>query len=138
VYSVGSSNSVKYVAPDVGTYDLVLVSSYKDIVALGAYTSGDNDTMYRLVNGVLTIGGAFDHSFNVETSLYEGTTDIYKIDNLTITIGGESFTPYYVLVPVEVSGHATSGATYTILSVVPIVVVAGLIMAGIYVFISRK
>lgn len=67
-----------------------------------------------------------------------------KSGDFTVTVdnNGESYTitPFNVIVPVEIIGDKSgySDVISSMFAVLPIVVVAGLVMAGIYVFISRK
>jgi hypothetical protein len=50
----------------------------------------------------------------------------------------ETFTPYRILVPYEISGHATSGSMYDMLGVIPLLVTIGLILGVVGVIASRR
>lgn len=74
-------------------------------------------------------------------SKVDETTDVYTLNvRVSLTLDGvttESDAGVF-LVPYEVNGHKDSGVAYSLMNVIPIVAVAGLVLAGIYVFISRK
>lgn len=71
--------------------------------------------------------------------------NLYKLDKITFTASkdgtDETVTYSYFVVPSEVTADRTEPmdrTSATLFNVLPIVAVAGLVMAGIYVFISRK
>lgn len=112
------------------------------VVLCGEYSTGELDTMYYYHNGEMVVySSGLTATLDKRLELVEGTTDVYKIRPLVTVTNGtitEVFEPYRYLVPLTVEGHKDSGVIYSLMGVLPIVVVAGLIMAGIYVFISRK
>lgn len=114
----------------------------KDLILCGGYTSGSLDTMYALHNGeTYTSVSAYTMTVNSTTVLHDGTTDIYDITvSVDISDGEstESFTPYRIYLPYEVSGHATSGSMYDLLGVIPLLVTIGLILGVVGVIASRR
>lgn len=131
-----------YYAPD-GEYSLMdstnttrYVKSINDYTASGLYASGENDCYYFVKNGEVTAEG-YDATVDYTLTPVEGTTDIYTI-TLTINVDDESFSPYVVLVPLTVTGHADSGAIYDMLGVIPILIIAGLIVGIAATVISRR
>lgn len=115
-----------------------IVSNVDEVILCGAYTTGDNDTMYSYRNGETYVSNT-DYTINVsiETATHEGTTDIYDA-TVSVDVGGEEFTPYRILVPYEVEGHASGGALYSIIGLLPLVAGVGLLMGAVYYFISRR
>lgn len=138
-YSVGYDDNVRMIVDmgmRYGSYSMV--NSIKDVTIYGWYYTGENDTQYTLENGVLSTGGDYDATYDYELTLHEGTTDIYDITEFNITIGGETFVPYYALVPEVVEGHADNGMAYNLVGIIPIlVIVAVLLMAVGLIFRSR-
>lgn len=115
-----------------------MVSSTNQIILCGAYTTGENDTMYYYKNGTSHVSNdAYTMSVNISTDVHEDTSDIYDF-TLSVDIGDETFTPYRVLVPYEVTGHSTSGALYSVMGILPLVAGVGLLMGAVYYFISRR
>lgn len=64
----------------------------------------------------------------------------YHVDSNEFTNADSSLVvPYYFLIPDKITGHTEQQAVISALfNVVPLVAIAGLVMTGIYVFISRK
>lgn len=118
------------------------VSKDTFVVLAGFYSTGNIDRFYYSNNKPdLSIIGAGSGSYTKTYNLVEGTTDVYNLGvSVSITDGGnvEEFAPYQILVPYKIAGHADSGAAYSLFGALPIIVIAGLVMAGVYVFISRK
>lgn len=138
-YSVGASADLAVIIDMGYRYETrSLITSVKDIIIYGAYTTGENDTPFSFVNGQVTVAEDFTSSYSADLVLKDGTTDIYQIESFVIDVGGETFTPYYALVPLHVSGHATSGAAYDIIGLLPILVIVSLITAAIAVFIRAR
>lgn len=126
-----------------GTTEFYGSNFKRDFITSGSYTTGELDTAYSYRNGVLTIANEnYTGSIDYISALVEGTTNVYKYSEpvITVTDGSaeESFTPYWYIIKETVKGNSDSGEARAILSVLPIVVVAGLVMAGVYVFINRK
>ena len=113
-----------------------------DLILCGAYTTGEFDTMYYYHEGQSYVSNsAYTISVTNQTSLHEGTTDIYDISvEVGISDGNdtETFTPYRIFLPYEVSGHASEGALYSIIGILPLVAGVGLLMGAVYYFISRR
>lgn len=108
-----------------GQYDYYLKSD-NDVVCSGVYTTGDNDTYYWYKDGVV-YGGSYETTYTINKTLVAGTSDIY-LGNITLNIGGEEFTPYRVMIPIEVTGHKTEGALYEIFGLLPLIVGVGLLL----------
>lgn len=113
-----------------------------DLILCGGYTSGSLDTMYALHKGeTYTSVSDYSMSVNTTTSLHDGTTDIYDITvSVDITDGTdtENFTPYRIYLPYEVSGHATAGASYSLLGAIPIMVIIALIMGAVGMVVVKR
>lgn len=110
-----------------------LVKDPNQIILSGLYYTGELDTTY-CYNSVAFVGKTdYSMTANITTALHEGTSDIYDA-NVTVTItdgtDSETFTPYRILVPYEVSGHATAGAAYSLLGAIPVMVIIGLVLAA--------
>lgn len=106
------------------------VKSTDDLILCGTYSTGENDCAYTYKNGTSTvIGGDFTMTVNQATTVANGTTDIYE-DTVSVDIDDENFTPFRIFVPYEVDGHATAGAAYSLLGAIPLIVIIGLVLAG--------
>ena len=135
-----------YQDPD-GTANLVehqggsYLTGVKDnLIILGnLYTTGENDTYYSYYNGVLTVGEEYadNSSVSITSTLKEGYTDIYTND-VSVIIGEESFTPYYIVIPATVSGHEAAGAAYSLLGAIPVIVIVALLVAAIGMIAVRR
>lgn len=108
------------------------------ILYSGNYTSGDLDTFYAYGKGTLTLGvTTYTGSVNLTATLVEGTTDVYKVSLCNVTINdpdnndSETFTPYRALIKETVTGHEASGAAYSLYAAIPIIVIIGLVLAGV-------
>lgn len=119
----------EYCAPIAG--GVGLVKNPDQVILCGAYTSGELDTMYYYKGGQTYVSNtAYTMTANITTAIHTGTTDIYDATvSVAMTDGTntETFTPYRILVPYEVTGHATSGANYALLGAIPIVAFIALI-----------
>lgn len=118
------------------------VDSINDIVMCRNDTSGSLVCSYTFYNGDLWNNGGFEDTVNFETGIADGTTNIKQVTKFSITLSNgeisEDIPIQRALIKESVKGNANSGGAYAMLSVLPLVAVAGLVMAGIYVFISRK
>lgn len=124
---------------DLGANNTAYIKDIKDVLAIGSYTSGENDTMYKVIDGQLTIGNdTYESSLNYTTTTTSGTTDILTLSSFVISIGEETFTPYNVLVPYEVSGHEDSGAAYTLYGVIIVLFIVVLFVVAVRSLISRE
>lgn len=118
---------------DSGNYALVnstwnvAYTSDKDFIAMGLYSTGENDTYYTLYDGKLTLSEDYTGSVNATGTNVSGTTDV-KAGTLSINVGDETFTPYIWAVAKEVHGHKDSGTMYDLLGIIPMLVTAGLII----------
>ena len=136
-----------YITPEETNYSTITnpTSPYylgdtSDIVVLGSvYITGDNDTYYAYYDGQLTVNDAYSavSSVSIPKTLVDGTTDCYSTI-VTVTIGDETFTPYYVIAPISVTGHATSGGTYALYGAIPVVIIAALVAFAIGAVVLRR
>lgn len=114
------------------------VNTTKDVILCGMYLTGDNDTPYVYKNGVFTTSQwTGTKSVNVDMEKVSGTTDIYTA-TVDVDIGDENFTPYRIYLPLEVHGHADHGAVYSMLGVIPLIVIVGLIVGIVGVVAIRR
>lgn len=116
------------------------VYANSDVTMCGAYTSGELDTTYYYHNGVNYTGSDFEMETTINKTLVDGTTDVYTASvSVSMTDGdtSETFVPYRVLVPYEVSGHATKGAMYDIYGLLPLIAGVGLLMSAVVYFLRR-
>lgn len=108
------------------------------ILYSGNYTTGDLDTFYSYGKGALSLGvSTYTGSVNLTTTLVDGTTDIYKVSTCNVTItdpdleDSETFTPYRALIRETITGHSTSGAAHSLYAAIPIILIIGLVLAGV-------
>ena len=118
-----------------GTFYL---NSIDQVKCMGVYSTGENDCYYNLTKGVLTNDGGFTNEIVATMTLVDGTTDIYKLESFKIDIGGEQFTPYYSIIPLEITGHSTSGAEYTLYGVIIVLAVVTLLIFGVRIITNRE
>lgn len=145
VYSIGSTSADKVTVVDMGDRNnevLPLINSINDIVCVGFYNSGELDTTYSVINGVVKVGEDYTASLNYNFQLKDGTTDIYEIETFKVVVSDgtttEEFVPYYALIPSEIEGHADHGVAYNLVGIVPmLVILAVLLMAAGLIFRSR-
>lgn len=107
------------------------VSSSNDVICSGLYTTGDLDTFYwyHMGDSGVAVEG-YDGNADVDLVLVDGTTDVYLASiafEVTDGTDTESFTPYRIMIPLEVSGHATSGAAYSLYGVIPVIVIISIV-----------
>lgn len=119
-----------------------ICSSADDLILCGGYTTGSLDTMYAYHNGEKYVSvSSYTMTVNTTTELHDGTTDIYDI-TVTVDISDgentENFTPFRIYLPYEVTGHASGGALYSIIGILPLIAGVGLLMGAVYYFISRR
>lgn len=130
----------EYCAPVSG--GVGIVKNPDQVILCGAYITGDFDTMYAYINGETYVSNsAYTMTANIATAVHTGTTDIYDATvSVSMSDGTdtETFTPYRILVPYEISGHATSGSMYDMLGVIPLLVTIGLILGVVGVIASRR
>lgn len=114
------------------------VKSPNDVICTGYYSTGENDTGYLYKNNELTLTGDYTGSVDYTLTLVDGTTDIYRMTDFKVNVNDESFTPWCTLIKADVVGHATSGATYDMLGIIPLLVIVGLIMGVVGVVVTRR
>lgn len=114
--------------------DLVRALVVSDIAGTNIYWTSDT------YDGILTVKLEFDG-----LQIADGYTDVYTggVPKFVIIAGDEVITPSEVL-PVrsfvinEVSGHESSGATYSLVGLLPLVAGLGLILSAIGMFVYRR
>lgn len=123
------TNSDYYTIEDLRYADAYVTNAKSQVIYSGYYETGENDTFLSYRNGVITqeLDGEYDISVDFDTTLKEGTTDIYKV-GVTITVDDEAFVPFLVLVPGVVYGHEDGGSAYAaLLAIIPLTIVSILI-----------
>lgn len=113
------------------------VNSIKDIVASGYYSTGDNDTGYCVINGVATVTEDFTTKANFTLTPVSGTTDVFTA-TMTIDVGDENFTPWFLMIKRDIVGHEASGAAYSLYGAIPIIVIASLVLVGASAIMMRN
>lgn len=119
-----------------GVSDPFYVNDPNELYLSGRYV--DKNTFYSLYDGDLEIIGAgatSDITYDIE--LVSGTTDIYAITDILVTIDDSAFNPYTVIVPISVSGHKSAGATYSIYGVIPVLMLVALMVYAVSVIRNR-
>ena len=128
-----------------GGTDTVYVNDISQIY--GATTISVNNLGWASFKGdTLTVGDTtYKMSLTSQSTSYTDVIsfingDGYHVDpNEFTNTNGSLVVPYYFLIPDKIIGHTEQQAVISALfNVVPLVAIAGLVMAGIYVFISRK
>lgn len=107
------------------------------VILSGYYYTGENDTFYSYKDGELDTG-SYEGAIEITKAIVDGTTDIYQVTGLEVTVGEESFTPYLTLVPLSVTGHATAGASYSLLGAIPIMVIVAILMLAVGAIAFRR
>lgn len=125
--NIGSTN------PNVVAY----VNDISDMWYSGYYSTGDNDTWYIISDGSVSVTEDYTCSMTYNYDKVDGTTDVYKINGLVVNVGEESFTPWVVLVPIEVIGHESSGAMYEIYGLLPLIAGIGVLL-GVCIEVFRR
>lgn len=132
----------RYMSSIIADSTIPIVNNIEDIVLCGTYSTGELDTCYYYYKGETYVNiSGYTGENTTELTLHNGTYDLYDatikfaVSNGTTT---EEFTPFRALVPYEVNGYSDEGVIHSMISILPIVGVAGLVIAGVYVFISRK
>lgn len=118
-----------------------ICSSADDLILCGSYTTGSLDTMYAYHNGEKYVSvSSYTMTVNTTTELHDGTTDIYDI-TVTVDISDgentENFTPFRIYLPYEVTGHADSGAAYSMYGAIIILAIAALLILGVRIITRR-
>lgn len=128
-YVICSYDQGEYVSPALNGSGYVNKSA--DVLLCGFYSTGDLDCMYSYHKGATYVSNSsYTMSVDNGLTLVDGTTDIYKTAvDVAISDGNdtEHFTPFRIFVPYQVTGHATSGALYDMLGILPIAVICVLI-----------
>lgn len=97
----------------------------------------------------LKVNGVANDTMSIDPVKVNGYEDYYKITfgldtsdmSFVIDNNGEDYTvhPYYMIVPKSIMVNVEGSEPITAMfEVLPIIAIAGLVMTGIYVFISRK
>lgn len=124
-----------------------------EIYASGLTYSGNNNVFWHLEGTIddMEYPNVFNENLTVTNESIHGTydrnhNDLYVLDNLTFTITNTSevtfdVTASYFVVPSEVTAEKTyhgDTAFNSIIDILPMLAGVGLLMAGVYYFISRK
>lgn len=118
-----------------GTFYL---NSIDQLRCMGIYSSGENDCYYSLKNGTFTNTGDFTNDILATLTLVDDTTDVYQLESFKLDIGGEQFTPYYTILPLEIDGHSTSGAEYVLYGVVIVLFILVVFMVAVRALMTRE
>lgn len=109
------------------------------LVILGnVYTTGDKDTFYAYYDGELTVNEDYadNSSVTINKTIADGYTDIYST-TVTVNVGDESFTPYFILAPKSVAGHEVSNVD-GLLGAIPIIVIVSLVLLGVGAIYTKR
>lgn len=132
----GNAGLIQLKTPSAPFY----TSNANDLVILGnIYTTGDNDTFYSYYKGQLTVNEAYadESSVTITKTEVSGYTDIYST-TISVNVGDESFTPFFILAPEKATGHEASGAAYSLLGAIPIIVIIGLVLAATAAIVVKR
>ena len=113
------------------------VSSENDVTLCGFYSTGENDTFYCYHDGTAIVGQDYTCDAEITLTPVEGTYDVYTV-SVTFDVGDESFTPYRLMVPLHVSGHASTGASHAILGVIPLLVITAVLVGVVAAAVRRN
>lgn len=121
------------------TTDRVYSNGVKNMIAMGNYTTGDNDTFYIIKDGEVSLS---DTTYTGSVALYSdtpvtGTTDI-MYSYIVVSVDDETFTPYVWAVEKTIKGHETAGAAYDLLGALPIMVIIGLVLAATAAIMAKR
>ena len=129
-YVICNLDDGEYYSAETGGVGICKKAS--DLILCGAYTSGALDTMYSYVNGVSYVSNsAYTMTVDADLTKHAGTTDIYDITTSVIMSDGandETFTPYRIFLPYEVTGHANTGTYYVMFGVISILGIVAIIV----------
>lgn len=132
----------EYIFSQIGYESTGYVKYGQEPILCGAYETGELDTLYYYNNGESYVSSTgMVMSVSNSYTLTEGTTDIYDLAvSCTITDGGssETFTPYRFLIPSEVEGHKDSGAVYSIVSTLPIMVIVAILLGCVAILFRSR
>lgn len=126
--------------PDVTYY----VNDLSQVIAGGAYTTGDLDTAYFAEGTTVYVGDAdYTASGEAVTSKYNGYTDAIVGSSYTITVtdgeASETFTPYTVFVPLKITAHTSEqNGMIALYGAIPIMVIIALLMVAVGVVARRN
>lgn len=138
-YTVCPYGEGEYCAPVSGGVGIVKDSN--QVILCSAYTNGELDTMYYYKDGQTYVSNsAYTMTADITTAIHTDTTDIYDATVSVIISDGvdsESFTPYRILVPYEVTGHATKGVMFDLFGLLPLIAGVGLLMSAVVYFLRR-
>ena len=131
-YTICPYGEGEYCAPV--TNGVGLVKNPNQVILCGAYTSGDLDTMYYYKDGQTYVSNtAYTMTADITTELHTGTTDIYDVTVSVVMSDGtndETFTPYRVLLPYEITGHESSGTYFVMFGVISILGIVALVVVA--------
>lgn len=73
-----------------------------------------------------------------EGDLVEGTTDVILGSTMSIVYNDSEYNVAVVFVPLTVHGHADSGPTYTLVGIIPLLILAGMVIGVVGSFIRNR
>ena len=125
--------------PDVTYY----VNDLSQVIAGGAYTTGDLDTSYFAEGSTVYVGNASYTASATATTADFGYTDAIKGSSYAVTVtdgeSSETFTPYTVFVPLKITVHtANDDSLIELFEIIPVLVTIGLIIGLLGAVISRR
>ena len=113
------------------------VNDLSQVIAGGAYTSGDLDTSYFAEGKTVYVGDTdYTASADAVTSKYNGYTDAIVGSGYTVTVtdgtNSETFTPYTVFVPLKITAHTSEqNGMIALYGAIPIMVIVALLMVAV-------
>lgn len=134
-YKVSENGNYINVSSNVNVY----CNDVKNMIAMGNYTSGDNDTFYIVKDGKVNLTNTtYTGSVALRSdTLVSGTTDVIN-SYIVISVDDETFTPYVWAVEKTIMGHESGGASYTLLGAIPILLIVALLMVAIGAIAFRR
>lgn len=130
-------------APDEeSNYPTIYVNDVSQIVAGGAYTTGDLDTGYFVIgDSVSTAISTITGTVYKTQSSVSGYNNLYTVTDFYVemTDGNttETYYPYTLYAPATVKGHTSTDDMYGVLfSIIPILILVSLVMCAVY-FVAR-
>lgn len=126
--------------PDVSYY----VNDLNQVVAGGAYLTGDFDTAYFAEGETVYVAdSSYTASATAITAAYGDYNDVITGSSYTVSVtdgnATETFTPFVVFVPMEITGHtSTQDSIISLYSVIPVLVIIALLVAVVVIIFSRR
>lgn len=129
----------EYTVVTSSNFNKMKIATDKDVIFMGAYYTGDLDCFYDTYAGT---AGTYTITAQITKSAMDGTTDLFDVTTGTVTISdgidSETFTPFYGMFKASVNGHESAGGAYSLLGALPIIVIIGLVLAGVSAIFIRN